>query len=445
MSWVVDSGRRARTCALGLVLALVVVGCAVPPPGGGTPTRTATTTPPADTWTPPWNVSPSGWLAVDTPQVAVDRQGGAFLAWTACDPSTQYCLNQIQARRQPVSGPPGPVLTLTPPGSSSAGPEIDADDSGNAAVVWYQDAHVMGQRISADGRLVGPLQRLSTAAPATTPVVAVSPDGDALAAWTEVHDGSWFLLARQLREDGSMGEPITLGSSDPGWPGIGVDRSGRFVVAWPAGSSVAATRIAQGSASPPQVLTSAIEAYGGFGMVRVGVDSAGDAVISYLSGGGAHPQVWVSRWSAIGTASDPVSVSASDNAGFHHDLATDLDGDSMLVWTRWNDASRIEMLGRQLTRAGILGPVTSLGLHNRPEIALDDDGDGLVVFESPSPPYEADEVGARVISSSGSFGETEVLTSNGVWPHLAASPDGRFTVAWRQATYPPSMQAVAGP
>ena len=364
--------------------------------------------------------------------------------WTACDPSTQYCLNEIQARRQPASGSPGSILTLSPPVSAPAGPEVDSDDSGNAAVVWYQDAQVVGRRISADGRL-GPLQTLSTSAPASNAVVAVSPDGDALAAWAEVRDGSWYAVARQLRGDGSVGEPITLGSTDPGWPGIGVDRNGRFVVAWPQGSAVAATRIEAGSASPPQVITSAIASYGGFGMVRVGVDSVGDAVISYRSGGGAHPQLWVSRWSVTGTLSDPINVSSTDNVGFHHALATDHEGDSMLVWTRWNGDDRIEMLGRRVSRTGPLGAVTSLGLYDRPDIAVDDDGDGLLVFHSPSPPYEPQEVGARLISSSGSFGDTRTLTTDGQGPDVDASPSDRFTVAWRQSSYPPSMQATTGP
>jgi hypothetical protein len=153
----------------------------------------------------------------------------------------------------------------------------------------------------------------------------------------------------------------------------------------------------------------------------------------------------VSRWSGPGTLSDPIDVSSTDNVGFHHDLATDLEGDSMLVWTRWNGDNRIEMLGRQLSRAGTLGAVTSLGLYDRPEIALDDDGDGLLVFHSPSPPYEAQEVGARLISSSGSFGNTQTLTSDGVWPHVDASPNYRFTVAWRQSSNPPSIHAIAGP
>jgi hypothetical protein len=143
--------------------------------------------------------------------------------------------------------------------------------------------------------------------------------------------------------------------------------------------------------------------------------------------------------------SDPIDVSSTDNVGFHHALATDLEGDSMLVWTRWNGDNRIEMLGRQLSRTGTLGPVTSLGLNDRPDIALDDDGDGLLVFHSPSPPHQPHEVGARLISPSGSFGDPQTLTSDGLGPHVDASPSYRFTVTWRQSSHPASIQATTGP
>ena len=109
-----------------------------------------------------------------------------------------------------------------------------------------------------------------------------------------------------------------------------------------------------------------------------------------------------------------------------------------------NGDNRIEMLGRQLSRAGTLGAVTSLGLHDRPEIALDDDGDGLLVFHSPGPPYEAQDVGARLISSSGSFRDIQTLTSDGEWPQSLPVPT-RFTVAWRKSSDPPSIYAIAGP
>ena len=391
-------------------------------------------------------VSADGWTADDSPKVSVDREGDALLVWRACDLSKPPCYYQIQARRQPASGSPESILSLSPLGADVAWPEVDSDDTGDAAVVWQQEGHVAGQRISASGNLVGSLQTLSTSAPAINPVVAVAPGGAALAAWSEVRDGSWYATARRLSDDGSVGPAITLGSGSPERPDIGVDRNGRFVVAWVQGSDVVATRIEPDSVSASEVLTSEIASYGGFGMVRVGVDSDGDAVISYRSGGGARPQVWASRWSGTGTLGVPLNVSSpTDNVGFHHALATDLEGDSMLVWSRWNSDNRIEMLGRALSRTGTLGTITNLGLHDRADIALDDDGDGLVVFHSPSPPYEAQQVSARLISPTGSFGTTNTLTSDGRVPQVGARPSYRFTVTWQQASPPYSIQAVAGP
>ncbi|MEV0373133.1 hypothetical protein AB0I10_25470 [Streptomyces sp. NPDC050636] len=325
-------------------------------------------------------------------------------------------------------------------------PEVDSDDTGDAAVAWEQDGHVVGRRVSASGSLVGSTQKLSTSAPATNPVVAVSPGGTALVAWSESRGGSWYAVARRLKLDGTVGSAITLGSGSAEKPGIGVDRNGHFVVAWVQGSTVAAKRITPDSVSSTKVLTSSIASYAGFGMVRVGVDRDGDAVISYRSGGGTRPQLWASRWSRTGTLGSPLRISSStDNVGVHHSLATDLDGDSMLVWTRWNSSSRLEMLGRQLSAGGTRGTTTVLGLNDRPDIALDDDGDGMLVYQTPSSPYSAQQVGARLISRSGSFGSSKTLTSDGRVPQVDARPSYRFTALWQQVSYPYSINAVAGP
>ncbi|WP_406421026.1 hypothetical protein OH809_20690 [Streptomyces sp. NBC_00873] len=133
----------------------------------------------------------------------------------------------------------------------------------------------------------------------------MTPGGTAMAAWTEIRDESSYAVARRLKLDGTLGAPITLGSGSAEKPAIGVDRNGQFVVAWVRGSEAVARRIKPDSVSATKVLTSSIASYGGFGMVRVGVDRDGDAVISYHSGGGARPQVWASRWSRTGTLAAP--------------------------------------------------------------------------------------------------------------------------------------------
>ncbi|GGS85622.1 hypothetical protein GCM10010254_01680 [Streptomyces chromofuscus] len=400
-------------------------------------------------WTSAWSVSASGWFAADSPQVSVDRQGDALLAWTAGDLSTTYSYQRVQTRVKFANGTTGAIRTLSPDGAAVAWPEIDSDDTGDSAVVWEQDSQVVGRRVAASGGLVGPLQKLSTSAPASTPVVAVTPSGSAMAAWTEIRDGSWYAVARRLNLDGTIGAAITLGSGSAEKPAIGVDRSGRFVVAWARGSDVVAKRITSTSVSATKVLTSSIASYGGFGMVRIGVDRDGDAVISYRSGGGDRPQVWASRWSRTGTLAAPLRISAStDNVGFHHALATDLDGDSMIVWTRYTNG-KLELLGRRLSASGARGTVTALGAGDRPDIALDDDGDGMLVHHTvlpkSTPPYSFTRTSARLITTSGAFGTARTITSDGRVPQVGARPSSRFTVVWQQESHPYTIKSVAGP
>jgi hypothetical protein len=270
-----------------------------------------------------------------------------------------------------------------------------------------------------------------------------------MAAWTEIRDGSWYAVARRLKLDGTVGAAITLGSGSAEKPAIGVDRNGQFVVAWARASDVVARRITSTSVSSTKVLTSPIASYGGFGMVRVGVDRDGDAVITYHSGGGSVSQVWASRWSRTGTLAAPLRISAStDNVGFHHALATDLDGDSMIVWTRYS-SGKLELLGRRLSAAGARGAVTSLGPGDRPDLALDDDGDGMLVFHTvvpkSTPPYSYTKAGARLISRSDTFGTMKTLTSDGRVPQVDTRPTSRFTVIWQQESFPYTIKSVIGP
>jgi hypothetical protein len=401
-------------------------------------------------WTSTWNVSATGWSGSDSPQVAVDRQGDSLLAWTACDESTTYCYQRVQVRVRTASGTTGAIRTLSPDGASVAWPEVASDDTGDSAVVWEQDSHVVARRIAASGAAVGTVQRLSTSGPATGPVVAVSPGGVAMAAWTEIRDGSWYAVARRMLTDGSVGAPITLGSGSGEKPAIGVDRGGRFVVAWVrGGSEVVARRISSTSVGATKVLTSPIASYAGFGAVRAGVDRDGDAVIAYRSGGGERAQLWVSRWSRTGTLAAPLRISAStDNVGLHHALATDLEGDSVIVWTRTN-SGKPELLARRLTATGTRGAVTVLGTGDRPDLAVDDDGDGMLAFHTvvptSTPPYSYTKATARTVNRSGTWGTAKTLTSDGRVPQVDAGPTARFTVIWQRGTHPYTIRSVTGP
>jgi hypothetical protein len=400
------------------------------------------------TWSTTRDVSAAGWEGQDSPTVAVDRQGRRLLVWAACNSALSGCYHQVQARFMPQGGAMGPILTLSPLGTWSAWPEVDVDDDGDAAVVWEQESQVVGRRVSRTGAL-GPLRTLSPEV-GSNPEVAVSPGGRALVAWSDLRNGTWRTMAQFFYPDGSVGPLHDFGGGSAEKPAVGIDRNGMHVVAWAQGyDRVAARRIKPGYISPLTDLTSGTAAVGGpgFGMLRVGVDRDGDTLIGFLAGGTNGPRVWVRRWSRTGTLGGMLAVSSpADVAGFHHTVATDLDGDSILVWTRQNaTAHQTELLGRRLTAAGTLGGPVSLGLGDRPEVALDDNGDGLVVWHAPGSPQDATQVKARTISQTGTFAAARTLSTDGRVARTDTSPTGRFAVVWQRSSYPYAIKAAFGP
>lgn len=397
-------------------------------------------------WSTTREVSAQGWMGQDSPTVAVDRQGDRLLVWAACDGSQSGCYHQIQARTMPLGGSMGPIRTLSPAGAASAWPEVAADDTGDAAVVWEQDSRVVARRVSASGT-VGTLRTLSPEVGAN-PNVAISPGGLAVVVWSDLRNGSWRTMAQFFNLDGTLGTLHDLGSGMADKVAVAMDRNGMAVVAWSqADGSVVARRLKPGYVSALTKFASPSATYGGYGMVRVAVDRDGDAVLTFRSGGGDRPRVWVRRWTRAGTVgSQRMFSSSTDSAGFHHAVESDLDGDTMLVWTRYNSsAGQTEVLGRRMTRTGTLGGTSVLGLGDRPDLALDDDGDGLVVWHAPGAPRTANEVHSRTISTAGSFGAAKKLSSDGRVARTDSSPTGRFAVIWQQRNYPYQIRAQFGP
>lgn len=398
----------------------------------------------AATWTSTYNVSASGWLGTDSPTVAVDRQGDALLVWTACDNSnTSGCYYQVQARIKPASGSMGSIKTLSPLGAVSAWPQAASDDDGDSAVVWEQDGKIVGRRISATGA-VSSLRTLSTTR-AMNPSVAVEPSGRAFVVWTAIETGSQT-VGRYFAKDGTLGPEVILGGGSSDQPGVAIDRNGTAIAVWTElNDRVVAKRVRPGYVSAPIVVVSPV--YGvRYARVSVAVDRDGDAIITYRQvHNGELPHVRARLLSRTGTLGSVRYVSPStDNVTFYSALAMDLDGDSMVIWSRQTSTTQSEVFGRRIYRTGTLGSITRLGVGDRPAVTLDDDGDGLAVWHSPGPPYEANQVYARTISRTGVFGAADKLSSDGRVPRTDASPGGRFSVIWQQKSYPYQIRARIG-
>ncbi|HYN96254.1 MAG TPA: hypothetical protein VES42_20615 [Pilimelia sp.] len=392
----------------------------------------------AATWTPIQDVTAPGWSGSDAPTVAVDREGDSLLVWTACDDALPYCYHQAQARIAPAGGGPlGRILTLSPPGSSSSWPQVAADDNGDSAVVWQQDGVVMGRRVSASGAL-GTLQTIS-APRASTPSVAVEPTGRALVTWTQYGGGTYTAQARYFGADGTLGPVLTLGASSADQTAVAVDRAGGAIVVWAAEGyqGVLARRLRPSAVADPLTIAGPAPEVG-YGRVSVTLDRDGDAVISYRRAHSVEPPVvrvrLLSRAGVLGDVID--ATPPSHDVTFHSALATDLDGDSVLVWSRRTHGVMADVHARAISRTGALGGITSFGVGDRPVVTLDDDGDGLVAWQAAGPSYAFMGGWASTVSRNGAFGAVEQVSTDGGAIRVDSGPTGRFSVTWQRIPYP---------
>ncbi len=139
------------------------------------------------------------------PAVAVDQNGNAIFAWMRKDDTTDCggsggCPFRVQARVRSGAGSLNTVQTLSDPGERALYPGVAVDQSGNAVFVWQRRDETTGcasgcVRIQARTRsaagTLGTVQDLSAAGQnAQVPLVAVSPTGNAVAAWQRF-DGAY--------------------------------------------------------------------------------------------------------------------------------------------------------------------------------------------------------------------------------------------------------------
>jgi hypothetical protein len=129
----------------------------------------------------------------DGPQIASNARGDATVVWDAFPPHGTR--GTIHARQISTAGTLGPPQTLSVPGGIAGLPNVGTDAAGNATAVWSvyftrADSPVQARGISASGTL-GPLQTLSSADGIRDTEIAVNPEGDAFAVWTQLDGANW--------------------------------------------------------------------------------------------------------------------------------------------------------------------------------------------------------------------------------------------------------------
>ncbi|HVA47496.1 MAG TPA: DUF4214 domain-containing protein [Pirellulales bacterium] len=345
------------------------------------------------------------------PRVAMDPAGDSVVTWASFgqDGSGYGVYAQRYNAAGTAEGSEFRVNTHT--AANQTFPSVAMDAAGDFVIAWAsynQDGSGYGiyaQRYNAAGAAQGGEFHVSTttAGDQSFPTVAMDAAGDFVVAWDSDQGGSTYGIYAQRYNaagaaEGSQFQVNTYNAGNTTFPTIGMDAAGDFVIAWNAdgedgsGYGIYAQRYnaagtAQGSEFRVNTYTKGDQIY-----PTVGMDSAGDFVVGWESGGqdGSGYGIYAQRYNAAGAAQGSEFQVNTYTAGDQQQpsLAIDAHGDFLIAWESPQDGSPGSVYAQQYSAAG--APVGgefkvntyAAGAQKQPTVALDANGDAVIAWES---------------------------------------------------------------
>lgn len=395
-------------------------------------------------WSRPRNVEEPGWYPTGAVDIAMARDGAALLAWTG------YRSGEVQrvarVRRISPTGRLGPIRTLSNDSSSPVLLAAAVDDDGNALVAWDffdegdNTGHVWARRMSRDG-VKGPMLRLNEGIEnGSDPTVALTPTGVGAINYNDGASRQLVLISR----DNRVSEPIQMWGSE-----MVATRRGDFLIAGQVSADgfreVELTRLRPDGRLVRRIV-SADTPRPAKGPYTIGADREGNAYVVY--GAENHddvldPVLWGRRWSSNGRLGPARRLSPRGHRPIRVNAQTDMQGDTIISWSHPVAPYRLRLYSRIWRRDGSVGPVYTLGAIQTndvlypvpsplPGLALDDDGNGVVVW--PEEPESTHIIAwSRRIHRDGTVGPKVMLRDMAEPTKPAITPNGRARVPlWRR-------------
>ncbi len=297
----------------------------------------------------------------------------------------------------------------------------------------------------------------------TWPAVAMAPDGEFVVVWqsqgqddpTDPSGTSYGIFAQRFNAAGmAQGSEFQVNSFVTGnqvVPAVAMDADGDFVVVWSSfaqdggGFGVYAQRYnAAGGTEGIEFLVNTTTA-GHQSQPDVAMDALGDFVVIWTGQDGDLSGIYAQRFDAAGAPQDSEFRVNEFTIGEQvvPAVAMDADGNFVVAWDDWygQDTSGRGVFARRYDAAGLaLGSqfqVNSFttGDQTRPAVAMDADGDFVVVWSSFAQDGGGWGVAARRFDAMGAaqgsdFQVNSFVTGNQQSPRVAMDADGDFVVAW---------------
>ena len=291
------------------------------------------------------------------------------------------------------------------------------------------------------------------------PSMAMDADGDFVVVWNssaQDGDGKGVYGQRYNAAGVAQGSEFPVNTYTTGhqtFASVAMDSDGDFVVVWESygqdgsssgiyGQRYNAAGVAQGSEFPVNTYTTSRQ-----DDPSVAMDADGDFVVVWQSSGQDGGGIYGQRYNAAGVAQGsefPVNTYTTGSQS-SPSVAMDADGDFVVVWESYGqDGDGYGIYGQRYNAAGLKQgaefPVNTYttSYQTRPSVAMDADGDFIVVWNSYIHPPDSDDYGifARTYRADGTSDQTEEFIINTEVegdqedPVVAMDDSGDFAIAW---------------
>jgi hypothetical protein len=276
---------------------------------------------------------------------------------------------------------------------------------------------------------------------AGTPQVGLAADGTSILTYSEVGVG---LFVTTRKPDGTVTTRVPVENAPSGQPSTATNAAGTTVIAWQQIDGVDSrahmrVRLPGGTMTKD---TTVSQEHINVTNVRVGIDAAGDAYVSWEAMSGADARTFLRVRSAGGTLG-PVERISPEHGDFRSPhLAVEPGGRAVMIWTAFGPGGVESLQGRARDAAGTLGPVvtfwTGIGFLSSTAVSLNGAGTALVAWSVGAGGQTRAQARTRAVG--GALSAVKTLSSSGAPVqdvHAAMGPSGNAgQVSWARVVAP---------
>jgi hypothetical protein len=288
------------------------------------------------------------------PQIAMDAAGNAFAVWDQNDDQPPVSGISIWARRFDAANAAwDDAVPIESTGEFSNAPQVRADASGTAVVVWTRltllengVGSIWSNRF--DGQAWGMAVPLdTTTGDAGGPSIAMDGQGNALALWVQADGTQYNIWANRYKSASqTWGEPVQVSSKGSAYyPQAAFDPAGNAMAVW---AQKNGTNLFEESARQMDASTGAWGAVASLGQStafaeapQIAMDASGNAIAVWVYWNGTHHSVFSNRTSAGSWGSATPLEAEPDlyrgSAGVR--IAMNASGAAMVVWANFVPAN----------------------------------------------------------------------------------------------------------